>query len=213
VAIGMAGTPTGGDILFIEASRHTGSGKLILTGSLGEVMKESAQAALTFLRAHSADVPVEESVFAQQDFHVHVPAGAVPKDGPSAGTAIAVALASLLRGQPVRDYLSMTGEITLRGNILPVGGIKEKCLAAQRAGIRRILLPRLNRDDYEELPEEVKRKVKFHFVDSIEELFHLAFEPTKGATTPSPGKAKRTARARTPPRRPRAIRGKKDGRK
>jgi len=213
VAIGMAWTPTGGDILFIEASRHTGSGKLILTGSLGEVMKESAQAALTFLRAHSADVPVEESVFAQQDFHVHVPAGAVPKDGPSAGTAIAVALASLLRGQPVRDYLSMTGEITLRGNILPVGGIKEKCLAAQRAGIRRILLPRLNRDDYEELPEEVKRKVKFHFVDSIEELFHLAFEPTKGATTPSPGKAKRTARARTPPRRPRAIRGKKDGRK
>ncbi len=181
VAIGMAWTPTGGDILFIEASRHPGSGKLILTGSLGDVMKESAQAALTYLHSQSERLALDENLFSKSDIHVHVPAGAVPKDGPSAGSAIASALASLLTGRPVRDYLAMTGEITLRGNILPVGGIKEKCMAAQRAGIRTILLPSLNKDDHSELPEEVRKGVGFHFVERIDDVLGLALAESHSA--------------------------------
>jgi ATP-dependent Lon protease len=177
VAIGMAWTPTGGEILFIEATRHPGSGKLILTGSLGDIMKESAQAALTHLHARAADFGIEDEAFSKNDIHVHVPAGAVPKDGPSAGSALATALASLLTGSLVKDYLSMTGEITLRGNILPVGGVKEKCLAAQRAGIKTILLPKANERDFEDIPEEVRTQIKFHFVERIDEVLSLALKP------------------------------------
>jgi len=194
VAIGMAWTPTGGEILFIEASRHPGSGKLILTGSLGDIMKESAQAATTYLHARAEDLGIDEQVFSKNDIHVHVPAGAVPKDGPSAGSAIATALASLLTGRQVKDYLSMTGEITLRGNILPVGGIKEKCLAAQRAGIRTILLPKANDRDYQEIPEEVRKQIEFHFVDRIDDVLALGLKDGSGRKTSKKKSGKKTAR-------------------
>jgi len=170
VAIGMAWTPVGGEILFIEASMHPGKGNLKLTGQLGDVMKESASAALTFLRANRAKLGVEDAVFAENDFHVHVPAGATPKDGPSAGTAMIAALASLVTGRLVRDYVSMTGEISLRGNVLPVGGIKEKCLAAHRAGIKEILLPRRNQRDLDEVPESIRKAVTFRFIERVEEV-------------------------------------------
>jgi ATP-dependent Lon protease len=187
IAIGMAWTPAGGDILFIEATRHPGTGKMILTGMLGDVMKESAQAALTYLHSQTEKFGIPEELFAKTDIHIHVPAGAVPKDGPSAGTAITAAVASLLSGRPVRDYLAMTGEITLRGAILPVGGIKEKCLAAHRAGIKTIVLPQLNRDDYDELPREIKKQVKFHFIDRIDEIIPLSLRKAAQKPPASPG--------------------------
>ncbi len=196
VAIGMAWTPTGGEILFIEATHHAGGGKLILTGSLGDIMKESAQAALTYLHARAGDFGIPEEAFSRSDIHVHVPAGAVPKDGPSAGSAISTALASLLTGHTVRDYLSMTGEITLRGNILPVGGIKEKCLAAQRAGIKTILLPETNRDDFDELPEEVRKQIEFHFVERIDDILPLALKKWPGKSKSS-SKGKATSKSKS----------------
>jgi ATP-dependent Lon protease len=177
VATGLAWTPVGGDILFIEAARTPGSGKLILTGQLGDVMKESAQAALSLVKSHAAMLGVEPSAFEKSDIHVHVPAGAIPKDGPSAGSAMYTALASLLTGRTVRSDLAMTGEISLRGLVLPIGGVKEKTVAAARAGIRTVLLPARNRKDLEDVPASVKEIVTFHFVEHVDEVVKLALTP------------------------------------
>lgn len=189
VAVGMAWTSIGGEILFIEASLHPGKGVLKLTGQLGDVMKESANAALTFLRSNRELLGVDDNVFAENDFHVHVPAGATPKDGPSAGVAMIAALASLVSGRLCRDYVSMTGEISLRGNVLPVGGIKEKCLAAHRAGIREILLPKRNERDIDEVPETIRKVVSFRFIDRVEDVLKAALEPATGTK-----KRKKTSR-------------------
>ena len=174
VALGLAWTSVGGDILFIEATQMSGKGQLLLTGSLGEVMRESVQAALSYIRSHAKPLKLDSTAFEKTDFHVHVPAGAIPKDGPSAGITMAVALVSLLTHRPVRPALAMTGEITLRGKILPVGGIKEKVLAASRSGVKEILLPEQNRKDLADIPPEVRRKTKFHFVKTIEDALRLA---------------------------------------
>ena len=167
----------GGDILFIEATRMPGSGKLLLTGSLGEVMKESAQTALTYLRSQAKALKLDFNDSEKQDIHIHVPAGATPKDGPSAGVTIVAALASLLLQRLVRSDVAMTGEISLRGRVLPVGGIKEKVLAASRAGIRHVILPEQNRKDWVDVPAEVRQKVKAHFVHHISQVFPLALRP------------------------------------
>src|SRR5438477_5565398 len=177
VAIGLAWTPVGGDILFIEATRMPGTGKLLLTGSLGEVMKESAQTALTYLRSQARGLKLDFNDSEKQDIHIHVPAGATPKDGPSAGVTIVAALASLLLQRWVRSDVAMTGEISLRGRVLPVGGIKEKVLAASRAGIKHVILPEQNRKDWVDVPAEVRQKVKAHFVRHISQIFPLALRP------------------------------------
>jgi len=174
IAIGLAWTPVGGDILFVEATRMPGKGVLLLTGSLGDVMKESAQAALSFLRSQATSLGLDFSDYDKFDIHIHVPAGATPKDGPSAGSTIVVALASLLSRRRVRSNLAMTGEISLRGRVLPVGGIKEKVLAAARAGIREVILPDRNRNEWEEVPEDIRRRLKVHFVGRVEELIRIA---------------------------------------
>jgi len=179
VATGLAWTPVGGDILFIEATRVPGSGKLILTGQLGDVMKESAQAALSLVKARASTLGVDHASFEKSDIHLHVPAGAQPKDGPSAGVTMATALVSLISGRPVRPDIAMTGEITLRGLVLPVGGIKEKTLAAHRSGLKTVILPRRNEADLEDLPEEVRKDLKFIFVDSIDEVLRSALEPAE----------------------------------
>ena len=177
VATGLAWTPVGGDILFIEATRMPGAGKLLLTGSLGEVMKESAQTALTYLRSQAKALKLDFNDSEKQDIHIHVPAGATPKDGPSAGVTIVAALASLLLQRWVRSDVAMTGEISLRGRVLPVGGIKEKVLAASRAGIKHVILPEQNRKDWVDVPAEVRQKVKAHFVRHIAQIFPLALRP------------------------------------
>jgi ATP-dependent Lon protease len=174
VATGLAWTPVGGDILFIEASRTAGSGKLILTGQLGDVMKESAQAALTLVKAHCSELRVAADVFDKNDIHVHVPAGAMPKDGPSAGVAIYIALVSLMRDMPVRSDCAMTGEISLRGLVLPVGGIKEKVLGALQAGIKIVLLPARNRKELDEIPEEARRELQFVWLETVDDAMHEA---------------------------------------
>ena len=174
VATGLAWTPAGGDILFIEASKTPGTGKLILTGQLGDVMKESAQAALTLVKAHCTELCVNADVFDRNDIHVHVPAGGMPKDGPSAGVAIYVALTSLVRGKPVRNDCAMTGEISLRGLVLPVGGIKEKVLAALRAGIRVVMLPARNRKELDEIPEEAHKALQFVWLDTVDDALREA---------------------------------------
>ena len=176
VATGLAYTPVGGDVLFIEATAYPGKGHLTITGQLGEVMQESAQAALSWVRAHSDQLGLPENWFAEHDVHIHVPAGAVPKDGPSAGITIATAIASLVRGLPVAEDVGMTGEITLTGQVLPIGGLKEKALAAQRAGLKRIVIPRDNEPDLEELPPETRDELEFIPVDSIEQVLDVVFE-------------------------------------
>jgi ATP-dependent Lon protease len=176
VATGLAYTPVGGDVLFIEATAYPGKGKLTITGQLGEVMQESAQAALSWVRARADKLGLPEDWFAHHDVHIHVPAGAVPKDGPSAGITIATAIASLVRGVPVTDDLGMTGEITLTGQVLPIGGLREKALAAERAGLKRVVIPRENEPDLEELPPEVRKELDFILADSIEDVFAAAFE-------------------------------------
>jgi ATP-dependent Lon protease len=175
VATGLAYTPVGGDVLFIEATAYPGRGRLTITGQLGEVMRESAQAALSWIRSHAEELGLPENWFAEHDVHVHVPAGAVPKDGPSAGITIATAIASLVRGEPVAEDVGMTGEITLTGQVLPIGGLREKVLAAQRYGLKRIVVPRDNEPDLEELPPETRKEVEFILVDSIEDVFVVAF--------------------------------------
>jgi ATP-dependent Lon protease len=164
----------GGDILFIEANRAPGAGKLILTGQLGDVMKESAQAALTLAKSRAGELGVEPGFLEKSDIHIHVPAGATPKDGPSAGVAMFVALASLLSQKPVRSDTAMTGEISLRGLVLPVGGIKEKVLAALAAGLKRVLLPARNRKELEEIPAEAREKLEFVWLETVDEALQEA---------------------------------------
>ncbi len=174
VSVGLVVTSAGGDITFVEATRMPGKGGLILTGQLGDVMKESAQAALSYIRSQADQMGIDAKSFADYDIHIHVPAGAVPKDGPSAGITIATALASLLTGRSIADRLAMTGEITLRGQVLPVGGIKQKVLAAARAGIDTVILPKRNQPDLDDLPDEVREKTRFVLVDRIEQVFETA---------------------------------------
>jgi ATP-dependent Lon protease len=175
VATGLAYTPVGGDVLYIEAQAYPGRGKLTVTGQLGEVMQESAQAALSWVRSHTGELELDERWFSRHDVHVHVPAGAVPKDGPSAGIAMATAIASLVRETAVADDVAMTGEITLTGQVLPIGGVRDKVLAAQRAGLGRVIMPRENEHDLEELPPETRDALRFVLVDSIDEVFDAAF--------------------------------------
>jgi ATP-dependent Lon protease len=177
VATGLAWTPVGGDILFIEATRTPGSGRLILTGQLGDVMKESAQAALSLVKSEIPDLLIDAAKFEHHDIHVHVPAGATPKDGPSAGVAMYIALASLMTGRKVRSDTAMTGEISLRGLVLPVGGIKEKVVAAAAAGVTRVMLPARNRRDYDEIPEEARKKLQFVWLERVEDAVAQALEP------------------------------------
>jgi ATP-dependent Lon protease len=174
LATGLAWTPVGGEIIFIEAAKMPGRGNLTLTGKLGEVMKESATAALTYIRSKAGGLNIDEEIFAKTDIHVHIPEGAIPKDGPSAGVAMVVSLCSLLTGRSVHKDLAMTGEITLRGDVLPVGGIKEKVLAAVRADITRVILPAINEKDVVEIPDHVKAGLTFHYVHNIREAFDLA---------------------------------------
>ncbi|MEA2067731.1 MAG: endopeptidase La [Verrucomicrobiota bacterium] len=176
VVTGLAWTPYGGDILFIEATRMAGKGQLLLTGSLGDVMKESARAALSYLRANARTFKLDEELFLTSDIHIHVPAGATPKDGPSAGVAIALSILSMLLDQPVRPDLAMTGEITLRGRVMPVGGVKEKILAAARAGIKHIMLPEKNKIDLDEIPADVKKKLTFKTVKNIDQALRHALK-------------------------------------
>jgi ATP-dependent Lon protease len=180
VATGLAWTPTGGDIIFVEATKMNGEKGLSLTGQLGEVMKESAQAALSYIRSKTKDLGIEENFYQKNDIHIHVPAGAIPKDGPSAGIAMFIALTSLLTNRPVRSDVAMTGEITLRGLILPVGGIKEKVLAGKRAGIKTIILPKKNEKDLEELADHVKEGLEFKFVQRMDEVVKIALSQAVG---------------------------------
>ena len=180
VATGLAWTPVGGDILFIEATRNPGRGQLILTGQLGDVMRESAQAAMSLVKSRAASLGIAPEVFEKQDIHVHVPAGATPKDGPSAGVAMFTALTSLLTDRNVRSDTAMTGEISLRGLVLPVGGIKEKVLAAEAAGLTRVMLPARNRRDYEDIPEETRGKLEFIWLETVDDAMAAALEPVGG---------------------------------
>ncbi|MBN2703020.1 MAG: endopeptidase La [Pontiellaceae bacterium] len=182
VVTGLAWTPVGGDILFIEATRMSGKGELILTGSLGTVMKESARAALSYLRANAATFKLDEELIAKSDIHLHVPAGATPKDGPSAGVAISLAMLSMLINKPIRPDLAMTGEISLRGRVMPVGGIKEKVLAAARAGIKHILLPEKNKVDLEEIPNEIKATLSFKTVKNVDQALRYALKLSETST-------------------------------
>ena len=186
VATGLAWTPVGGEVLFIEASAMPGTGKLTITGQLGEVMQESAQAALSYVRSGAADLLPElpEDWFATHDIHIHVPAGATPKDGPSAGVAMVVALASLLSARPVRSDVAMTGEITLTGQVLPIGGLKEKALAAQRGGIRCVIAPARNEQDADEIPEHLRKDLEFRFVSTVEEALEIALQRRPGRRRP-----------------------------
>jgi ATP-dependent Lon protease len=176
VATGMAYTPVGGEILFIEATRMPGRGNITLTGQIGDVMKESATAAYSLVRSRSEQLKIDPKLLAESDVHVHVPAGAIPKDGPSAGVAMFTALASLFLNKPVRHDLAMTGEITLRGLVLPIGGLKEKTLAAKRAGIKQVIVPKRNQKDMPDLPEEVKNTLKFQFVENIDQVLEIALD-------------------------------------
>jgi ATP-dependent Lon protease len=179
VATGMAYTPVGGDILFIEATRMPGKGGILLTGQIGDVMKESATAAFSLVRSRSERLGIDPKLLAESDIHIHVPAGAIPKDGPSAGVAMYTALASLLLDRAVRHDVAMTGEITLRGLVLPIGGLKEKTLAAKRAGIKQVIVPSRNQKDLPDLPEEVRNTLKFHFVDNVDQVLEAALGPSK----------------------------------
>ena len=173
VATGLAWTPFGGDILFVEATKMKGKGDLILTGSLGDIMKESARAALSYIRSKASELKIADDIFSKYDIHIHVPAGAIPKDGPSAGVTLLTCLVSLLTNKLVSNDLAMTGEITLRGSVLPVGGIKEKILAAHRAGIKRVLLPEKNRKDFDDIPEAVRKQIELCFVSEIDQVLKL----------------------------------------
>ncbi len=189
VATGLAVTEVGGDILFIEATRMPGGKQLIVTGQLGEVMKESAQAALSYVRSKAKELKIDESFFDKSDIHIHIPAGAIPKDGPSAGIALTTALASLLTGRPIYGDIAMTGEITLRGKVLPIGGVKEKVLAAHRAGIKTVILPSRNERDLDDLPDELREQINFVLVDNIDQVLDTALEkdgePHVSATPPN----------------------------
>ena len=181
VATGLAWTPVGGDILFIEATRIPGSSRLILTGQLGEVMRESAQAALSLVKNRAVSLGIDVTLFEKSDIHIHVPAGAMPKDGPSAGVAMFIALVSLLTGRTVHNDTAMTGEISLRGLVLPVGGIKEKLVAAARAGLRKVLLPARNHRDEEEIPQETRNRLELIYLGDVDEAVAAALPPLPGS--------------------------------
>ncbi len=183
VATGLAVTGAGGDVLFVEATRMKGKGGLVLTGQLGDVMKESARIALSYVRGHSDRLGIDETAFEDQEFHIHVPAGAIPKDGPSAGVTMVTALASLLSGRPVRHTVGMTGEVTLQGRVLPIGGLKQKVLAAHAAGLTDVILPERNRGDIDEIPADVRAQMEFHPVMTVDEVLDRALEPAREAVT------------------------------
>ena len=176
MATGLAWTMAGGDILFIEATGMPGKGGLTLTGQLGDVMKESATAALSLVRSRSKKLDIDPEYFAKHDIHVHVPAGAIPKDGPSAGVTMTSALVSLVTGKKIRPEVAMTGEISLRGLVLPVGGIKEKVLAAKRAGIKEVILPKRNQRDFHDIPDRLVEGLTIHFAEKIEDVLNLALK-------------------------------------
>jgi ATP-dependent Lon protease len=186
VATGLVWTPTGGEIIFVEAALTPGKGELKLTGQLGDVMKESAAAALSYLKARAADIGIDPTLFDKNDIHVHVPAGAQPKEGPSAGVTVLTAMASILTGRPARDDIAMTGEITLRGRVLPIGGIKEKVLGAHRAGIRRVLLPTRNEADLDDIPADLRGEMELVLIDSIDQVLREALTPKLGTGAAAP---------------------------
>jgi ATP-dependent Lon protease len=185
VALGVAWTATGGEILFVEATKMKGKGKLVLTGSLGDVMKESAQAGLSYARVHAKEIGIDSQIFSTNDFHIHIPEGAIPKDGPSAGVTIATSLISICSDLKVKRDVAMTGEITLRGNVLPVGGVKEKVLAAQRAGVKKMILPLPNKKDMADIPSKTKKEMQFIFVESTDDVFDHALVKKAGQKTKS----------------------------
>jgi ATP-dependent Lon protease len=220
VATGLVWTPTGGEIIFVEATLTPGKGELRLTGQLGEVMKESAAAALSYLKARAQDIGIDSSLFDKNDIHVHVPAGAQPKEGPSAGVTVLTAMASILTGRPVRDDVAMTGEITLRGRVLPIGGIKEKVLGAHRAGLRRVLLPRRNEADLDDIPADLRKQMQFVMVESIDGVLREALAPRGRVTVnnaakdgngarPSVVRVAGSGRARPAPPSRRAVKGRR----
>jgi ATP-dependent Lon protease len=176
VATGLAVTGTGGDVLFVEAASMPGHGGLVLTGQLGDVMKESARIALTWVRSHAGALGIEDDAFTDREFHLHVPAGATPKDGPSAGITLVTAITSLLTRRPVRHTVGMTGEVTLQGRVLPIGGLKQKVLAAHAAGLTEVILPERNRGDLDEVPADVREQMRFHPVKTMDEVLALALE-------------------------------------
>ena len=187
VVTGLAWTAAGGDILFVESTLMKGKGKLTLTGQLGDVMKESATAGLTYVRSHAEDFGIDPDFNETSDIHVHVPAGAIPKDGPSAGVSMVTSLVSLLTNKPVKAKVAMTGEITLRGNVLPIGGVKEKVTAAHRSGITEVILPDLNRKDLEDVPEHVSKDLTFHFVKEIRDVLKVAIPGVLNGSKKSAG--------------------------
>ena len=218
VATGMAYTPVGGEILFIEATRMPGKGAITLTGQIGDVMKESATAAFSLVRSRAEDLGIDPKLLAESDLHVHVPAGAIPKDGPSAGVAMFTALSSLLLNRPVRRDVAMTGEITLRGLVLPIGGLKEKTLAAKRAGIREVIVPKRNEKDLPDIPDEVRQTLKFHFVETVDDVLEIALGtrrssgaraqgPAKGRSDEKPGLARDRDGTRSAPPAARSRKG------
>jgi ATP-dependent Lon protease len=174
IATGLAWTPAGGEVLFVEAQAMNGKGSLILTGQMGDVMKESAHAALSYARAHSREYGIPDEFFAMHDFHIHIPEGAIPKDGPSAGVTLAAALISACTGRPIHKNIAMTGEITLRGDILPVGGVKEKVLAAHRSHLHTILIPRPNNKDLQEVPKQLRKEMEVVLVDKVNDVLRRA---------------------------------------
>ena len=178
VATGLAVNVTGGDVLFVEATSMPGGEKLVLTGQLGDVMQESAQIALSIVRSRARELGIDDDAFAGRTFHLHVPAGAQPKDGPSAGITMATALASLLTGRPVRHTVGMTGEVTLQGRVLPIGGLKQKVLAAHAAGLTDVIIPERNRGDLDDVPQAVRDELTFHPVMSLDEVLTAALEPS-----------------------------------
>jgi ATP-dependent Lon protease len=197
VVTGLAFTPTGGEILFVDATKMPGRGQLVLTGQLGDVMRESAQAASSIIRSRTGRWTVKPEDFSKLDLHIHVPSGAIPKDGPSAGIAILVAMTSVLLNRPVDPTIGMTGEITLSGRVLPIGGVREKVLAAHRAGLRKVVLPARNEPNLEEVPSEVRKEVEFVFVNQIDEVLDRIFEVPKGnrpLVSPKKSKRKRSHR-------------------
>ena len=181
VATGLAVTGVGGDVLFVEAAAMAGKSGLVLTGQLGDVMKESARIALTYVRSHATELELDERAFDGREFHLHVPAGAIPKDGPSAGVTMVTALASLLTHRPVKSTVGMTGEVTLQGRVLPIGGLKQKVLAAHAAGLTEVILPERNEPDLDDVPKEVRDQMRFHPVGSVDQVLALALEPAPAA--------------------------------
>jgi ATP-dependent Lon protease len=217
VATGLAYTPVGGDVLFIEATAMPGNKQFLLTGSLGQVMQESARAALSYVRSMSDELSLDDDYWEKHDIHLHVPAGAQPKDGPSAGVTMAVALASLATGIPVRSDVGMTGEVTLRGKILPIGGVKEKVLAAHRAGLKTVLLPPRNEMDLEDVPEEVRKEMKFVFTDTVADAIKAALvdqkKPSQRMTSRKSNTKSKSSRSTSKARRKTTKRTSKSGNK